>query len=242
MSPSIKPHGVGVSPPEWALLANLIRATRWGPWRRENRRLHGAKERCVYIFSPSQTSLPCFSLCAVALKPLCWTPAHISVTRLGTWIRYKPSKLKLRHLLPPLGWEVSSTCAPGPVAAPWQGATGRLICSDVEINANTEKHESTSPAAEWWNWVYSRYHFDIFSGQVVLFSSERQELTETVAAHLLHWQVSVVRLLLTSLCVCLQQEASAFPGVLNPHGHLLLDEDFRSSLRGGVDLDRDIRL
>lgn len=51
----IKPHGVGVNLTGWGLLANLMSATRQGPWRTDYRRLHGAKERGVHI---GQYSLP----------------------------------------------------------------------------------------------------------------------------------------------------------------------------------------
>lgn len=53
-----------------------------------------------------------------------------------------------------------------------------------------------------------------------------------VAAHLLHCQVPVVGLLLTSWSEWLQQEASAFLGVVHPLGHLVLDGDFRFTLWG----------
>lgn len=77
-----------------------------------------------------------------------------------------------------------------------------------ERNDTTEKCKSTSLAAEWPNWVYSRHLFDIFSGRVAAFSSEGWEVTEVAAAHLLHCQVPVVGLLLTSWSEWLQPAAS----------------------------------
>lgn len=64
----IKPHGVGVKLTGWGLLANLMRATRWGPWRMDYRRLHGAKERDIHIgvyyipLRPAFLAFPCVQL------------------------------------------------------------------------------------------------------------------------------------------------------------------------------------
>lgn len=144
----IKPHGVGVNPTEWGLLANLMRATRWGPWRMDYRRLHGAEERDIHTGGYSLPLRPAFLAFPCVQLPwnLCWIPAQISVTRLGTWLRYKLSEPKPKHLPPFLWWEVSSTCAAAPVAASWQGPTSRLCCSDAK-SSREKWHYWKSPLA-----------------------------------------------------------------------------------------------
>lgn len=87
----IKPHGVGVNPTGWGLLANLMRATSWGPWRMDYRRLHEAEERDIHTGGYSLPLRPAFLAFPCVQLPwnLCWIPARIFVTRLGTWLRYR---------------------------------------------------------------------------------------------------------------------------------------------------------